>query len=114
MQQISLAALQELGHLRGLDRALQDHPPGAKVATAAGAHRFFADIGRAILEYPMAAFRTRPERRAIAEVRPFAFLAFRRRAEVELHFERVIELDRGRERPPHLAAKTVQRSHFAA
>src|SRR5687768_14836236 len=70
-EEVRAAGLEELFHLLALDRLLQDHAAGAKVATALRADGFFAHIGDAVLEDARAALRAFSERFLTAEIGSF-------------------------------------------
>jgi hypothetical protein len=95
LQQIGLAGGEQLLHLLALDRALQDHPAGAKIAGLACADGFFAHVGRGQGEHARAAFRTGAQRFEGAEIGRFAVGPLAGPiAEIELDFVGIVELER--------------------
>jgi len=55
VQEIRLAGGQQFFHLLGFDRALQDDPAGAEIATAFVADSLLAQVGNPVAEHSPAA-----------------------------------------------------------
>ena len=111
LQEIGLAAGEQLLHLRRLDRPLQDHAPRAEIAGLVRPHGLLAHVGLRRLEYVRAALGTRPQRRLAREVR-------RRRvvvgvAEIERDFVGIGQFERCGKRTTQLAAESFQRTDRA-
>src|SRR5690606_23804015 len=111
-QQVGPARGEELLHLLALDRLLQDHATGAKVAAPLRPHGVLAGIRHAVLEDAARALRAGPEGLLAAEVGRFLPLAVGL-PEVELRLEIVGEPDDRAERLAHPAAKAAHRANGA-
>src|SRR6185369_15716014 len=104
---------QQLLHLRGLDRPLEDHAPRAEIARLLRADGFLADIRIAELEHARAALRTGAERRLSGEVGHLAVFERIRIAEVEDNLVRVVQPELRRKGPAQLAAESFERADLA-
>ena len=107
MQEIGLAGGEQLLHLLGLDRALQDDLARAKIAAAVGTGRFLADISHAVAEYAATAFWTNAQRFLAGKIDGLGVGVAAVLAEVEFGLEFGVELNYRDEWLAHAAAKAL-------
>ena len=115
MQQISLAGLEQLLHLRSFERLLQDHFTGPEVTRTIRADRLFANITHGRIKDAVLALGTFANRFLAGKIN-FRHSAFRIAfvlPEIEFHFVFWCQAQNGGERFPHSAAEPLQRAGLA-
>ncbi len=84
MQKIGFSGRKEFLYLLGLDRSLQNHTAGAKVAAPGGVGAVLTDVSHRLLEHAAAALRTGTERSQPRKIHLCRGVTIRLAPEVEL------------------------------
>src|SRR5262245_60074178 len=114
VQEIGPSGREQLHHLLGLDRPLQDDLSGAEIARPPGSDGALAHVGELVVEDARAAFRAWAERRLAGEIdRLGVALVLGALSEIELGREVVPQFEHRRERTADAAPKALQRTDCA-